>query len=156
MATRTDVTNVGGIEIGAPPVARSAPFRLGRARIVAAIFLAAAAVGAVVALQGPSAEELEQAHWQEVVDYYGGLYQTMAGAGASEAAHWQEVVDYYGGLYQTMAGAGAGASEAAHWQQVVDYYGGPYQTMAGAGASEAAHWQQVVDYYEGFWVPRRT
>ncbi len=131
MATRTDVTNVGGIEIGAPPVARSAPFRLGRARIVAAIFLAAAAVGAVVALQGPSAEELEQAHWQEVVDYYGGLYQTMAGAGA-------------------------GASEAAHWQQVVDYYGGLYQTMAGAGASEAAHWQQVVDYYEGFWVPRRT
>ena len=93
MAT-TDVTKVQRSEIGAESVARTAPLRR-RAPIVAAIFLAAVAVGAVLASTGPSAEKLEQAHWQAVVDYYGGLYQTMAGAGASEAAHWQQVVDYY-------------------------------------------------------------
>ena len=51
--------------------------------------------GAVNASAGPSAAELEQAHWQPVVDHYRGLYQTTAGASASEATYWQQVVDYH-------------------------------------------------------------
>jgi hypothetical protein len=106
--------------------------------------LAAVAVGAVLASTGPSAEELEQAHWQAVVDYYGGLYRTMADAGAFEAssaemleqAHWQAVVDYYGRLYRTMADAASEASSAEMLEQ--------------------AHWQQVVDYYENQRVPGQT
>lgn len=93
MATRTDVTKVHRTELGAEPVART-PLRR-RAPIVALIFLATVAVGGALASAGPSAEELEQAHWQAVVDHYSGLYQATADAAASEALHWQQVVEYY-------------------------------------------------------------
>ena len=94
MATRTDVTKAQNVEVRPERVARTAPPRRG-APILAAILLAAVAVGAVLTSAGPSAEELEQAHWQAVVDHYRGLHQTTAGAGAAEAAHWQQVVDFY-------------------------------------------------------------
>jgi hypothetical protein len=94
MATRSHVTKVQRVEIGADPLARTAPPRR-RAPILAAILLAAVAASAVLFSTGPSAEELERAHWQAVVDYHRELYRTTAGVGASEAAYWQQVVDYY-------------------------------------------------------------
>jgi hypothetical protein len=113
MATRTDVTKVQAIEIGAEEVARTTPLRR-KAPIVAAIFLAALAVGAVLASSGPSAEQLEQAHWRAVVEYYGALYQTMAGADAFEAPSDPQTVGN--------DARSEGGLESAHWQQVVDYY----------------------------------
>ena len=94
MATRTDVTKVQSFEIGAEPAARTARSRW-YAPILAAFLLAAVAVGAVNASAGPSAEELEQAHWQAVVEHYSGLHQTMARTSAAEAAYWEQVVDFH-------------------------------------------------------------
>ena len=91
MVIRTDVTDVQGVAIGVEPSARTAPTRR-RAPIIAAILLAAVAAGGGIASAGPSAEQLEQAHWQAVVEHYRGLYQANAGA---DAAYWQQVVDHY-------------------------------------------------------------
>ncbi len=73
---------------------------------------------------GPSRAELEQAHWEQVVDYYSAQYQLMTDARATaEAAHWEEVVDHYARQYELMANAqGASASGSAHWAAVVEFY----------------------------------
>ena len=89
-------------------------------------------IGALVGLGlfalfgGPSRAELEQAHWEEVVDYYSAQYQVLAEArAAAEAAHWVEVVNHYARQYELMANAQSASAtdrEAAHWEAVVDYY----------------------------------
>jgi hypothetical protein len=75
---------------------------------------------------GPSPEELEQAHWEQVVDYYSQQYQVMADTQArAEAAHWQEVVNHYARQYELIATAAPGTAprnDALHWQAVADYY----------------------------------
>jgi len=77
--------------------------RAGRLRILVAALLAGALVsGAVFAVSQPSHQEVEQAYWDQVVDYYE-QYQTArsnasaepAGvSGSIEQAHWAAVVDY--------------------------------------------------------------
>lgn len=82
---------------------------------------------------GPSRAELEQAHWQEVVDYYEQTYPVIANADARrEAAHWQEVVNHYARQYELIANATP--------QPTIDHQG--------------AHWEAVVDYYEQQWELR--
>ncbi|HJR86964.1 MAG TPA: hypothetical protein VJ930_04855 [Acidimicrobiia bacterium] len=75
---------------------------------------------------GPSRAALEQAHWQQVVDYYEQKYPAIADAEARrEAAHWQEVVNHYARQYDLIANATrvpAVDRERAHWESVVDYY----------------------------------
>jgi hypothetical protein len=89
-------------------------------------------IGALVGLAlfaitaGPSRAELEQAHWEQVVDYYSEQYQVMADARAeAEAAHWEEVINYYAQQYELMRTAQSSPAtdrETAHWEAVVDYY----------------------------------
>lgn len=75
---------------------------------------------------GPSRAELEQARWEQVVDYYSEQYQVMADARAeAEAAHWEEVINHYSRQYELMGiaqSAPATDRQAAHWEAVVDYY----------------------------------
>lgn len=75
---------------------------------------------------GPSPAELEQAHWEQVVDYYSAQYQVMTEArAAAEAAHWVEIVNHYARQYELIANAQSAPAtdrEAAHWEAVVDYY----------------------------------
>ncbi|MGH8959320.1 MAG: hypothetical protein ACRDVK_11695 [Acidimicrobiia bacterium] len=81
---------------------------------------------AVFANLGPSRAELEQAHWEQVVDYYSNQYQVMADTRArTEAAHWQEVINHYARQYELIANATrqpAAPNGPAHWEAVVDYY----------------------------------
>ena len=83
-------------------------------------------LGLFAVFGGPSRAELEQAHWEQVVDYYSAQYQVMSEArAATEAAHWEEVVNHYARQYELMRtaqSAPAADREAAHWQAVVDYY----------------------------------
>lgn len=64
------------------------------------IMVAGIVIGALLGLalfamtSGPSRAELEQARWQQVVDYHVDRYQLMTGA-RPESAHWESVVDYY-------------------------------------------------------------
>jgi hypothetical protein len=79
------------------------------------------------ALRGPSRAELEQARWEQVVDYYSEQYQVMADTQAEiEAAHWDEVINHYARQYELMQNAQSGSPtselENAHWEAVVDYY----------------------------------
>jgi uncharacterized membrane-anchored protein YhcB (DUF1043 family) len=74
---------------------------------------------------GPSRAELEQARWQQVVDYYDGQYQTMADAQARTEAYWQEVINHYARQYELIASAGSQPAtdrQSAHWEAVVEYY----------------------------------
>jgi hypothetical protein len=74
---------------------------------------------------GPSPAELEQARWQQVVDYHGLQFQTMADAQArTEAAHWQDVINHYARQYELMTNASSkpATDQSAHWGAVVDYY----------------------------------
>ena len=75
---------------------------------------------------GPSRAELEQARWQQVVDYYGRQYQTVAEAQAQkEAAYWQDVMNHYARQYELITNASiepATGRQSAHWDAVVDYY----------------------------------
>jgi hypothetical protein len=82
---------------------------------------------------GPSRTELEQAHWQQVVDYYEQTYPAIAESEAlREAAHWQQVVDHYARQYELVANA----------------------TRVPAADRASAHWEAVVDYYEQQWESR--
>lgn len=98
--------------------------------LLAAVLVGVLAGGVAFANFGPSAAELERAHWQAVVDQYDQLYQIRSRSGA--------------------AGLNSGAAEQAHWEAVVDYYDEQYQESARprSGALEDAHWRAVVDYYE--------
>jgi len=77
--------------------------RRGKRRIlIAAVLVGVLAGGVVYTTAGPSARDLEEAHWEAVVDYYGRQYQTMSqggsaglSAGAADQAHWEAVVAYY-------------------------------------------------------------
>ena len=89
-ATGVDITQVGSVE----RAGRVAPRRR-RAAIIAAVVLAAVAAGGSLASAGPTADELEHAHWQAVADYHAGLYQAQVSEAASEAAYWQQVVEYH-------------------------------------------------------------
>ena len=75
---------------------------------------------------GPSRAGLEQARWQQAVDYYERQYQTMADAQArQEAAYWQDVIDYHAGQYELIANASSKPAtdrQSAHWEAVVKYY----------------------------------
>ena len=74
---------------------------------------------------GPSRAELEQARWQQVVDYYDGQYQTMADTQARKEAYWQDVINHYARQYELIANASSKATadkQSAHWEAVVDYY----------------------------------
>ncbi len=75
---------------------------------------------------GPSRGELEQARWEQVVDYYERQYQTMADAHAGkEAAYWQDVIDHYARQHELRANASSEPATdrpSAHWEAVVDYY----------------------------------
>ncbi|HEY3427914.1 MAG TPA: hypothetical protein VGK83_04510 [Acidimicrobiia bacterium] len=75
---------------------------------------------------GPSRAELEQARWEQVVDYYSAQYQVITDArAAAEAAHWVEVVNQYARQYELMRTAQSAPAtdrQAAHWEAVVDYY----------------------------------
>lgn len=75
---------------------------------------------------GPSRAELEQARWEQVVDYYSAQYQVIIDArAAAETAHWVEVVNHYARQYELMPTAqSAPATDrgATHWEAVVDYY----------------------------------
>ena len=74
---------------------------------------------------GPSRTELEQARWQQVVDYYERQYQTMADTQArKEAAYWQDVINHYARQYELIADASSkpATDQSAHWEAVVDYY----------------------------------
>ena len=80
----------------------------------------------VSASAGPSRAELEQARWQQVVDYYERQYQTMANAQArKEAAYWQDVINHYARHYELIAKASSKPAidrQSAHWEAVVDHY----------------------------------
>ena len=75
---------------------------------------------------GPGRADLEQARWQQVVDYYERQYQTMADAQArNEAAYWQDVINHYARQYELIANASSKPAtdrQSAHWEAVVDYY----------------------------------
>jgi hypothetical protein len=75
---------------------------------------------------GPSRAELEQARWQQVVDYYERHYQTVAETQARrEAAYWQDVMNHYARQFELMTDASiepATHTQAAHWEAVVDYF----------------------------------
>jgi hypothetical protein len=78
------------------------------------------------ALRGPSRAELEQARWEQVVDYYSEQYQVMADTQQEiEAAHWDQVINHYGRQYELMGNAQiapASDRQEAHWEAVVDYH----------------------------------
>lgn len=98
-----------------------------RGRIIIVALVIGVLVGWLVFTSpGPSRAELEQARWQQVVDYYERQYQTMAGAQApKEAAHWQDVINHYARQYELIANASsrpATDTQSAHWEAVVDYY----------------------------------
>jgi hypothetical protein len=94
--------------------------------IVLALVIGVLAGWLVFTGAGSSRAELEQARWQQVVDYYERHYQTMADAqGRTEAAYWQDVINHYAHQYEVIANAGnepATDSQSAHWEAVVDYY----------------------------------
>ncbi|HEX5722965.1 MAG TPA: hypothetical protein VFZ06_09505 [Acidimicrobiia bacterium] len=73
---------------------------------------------------GPSRAELEQAHWQQVIDYYEQTYPMIADADARrEAAYWQEVVNHYARQYELRnAKAPMVETDATHWGAVVGYF----------------------------------
>ena len=83
---------------------------------------------------GPSRAELEQARWEQVVDYYSAQYQAMGEARAeTQAAHWEEVVNHYARQYELMRTAPSAPAtnrEAAHWGAVVDYYAQQWEMRA--------------------------
>jgi hypothetical protein len=84
---------------------------------------------------GPSRTELEQAHWQQVVDYYEETYPAIAQSEAArETAYWQQVVDHYARQYELVANA----------------------TQVPAADRASAHWEAVVDYYEQQWVSQEN
>jgi hypothetical protein len=83
-------------------------------------------LGLFALVGGPSRAELEQARWEQVVDYYSEQYQVMADARAeAEAAHWEEVINHYARQYELMRNAQsvpASDGQEAHWEAVVNYY----------------------------------
>ena len=84
---------------------------------------------------GPSRTELEQARWQQVVDYYEQTYPAIAESEAlREAAHWQLVVDHYARQYELVANA----------------------TQVPEADRASAHWEAVVGYYEQQWVSQEN
>lgn len=101
-----------------------------RGRIIVLSLVLGVLILAVVGLDftsaGTSRAELDQARWQQLVDYYERQFQTSAEARArSEAAHWQDIINYYVRQYEVMADAGSRSATArwsAHWDAVVDYY----------------------------------
>jgi hypothetical protein len=94
--------------------------------IVPALVIGVLAGWLVFTSAGPSRAELEQARWQQVVDYYEQQYRTTADAQArKEAAHWQDVVNHYARQYELIANASSKPAtdrQSAHWEAVVDYY----------------------------------
>ena len=80
----------------------------------------------VFASAGPNRAELEQARWQQVVDYYERQNQTMADAQVrKEAAYWQDVINHYSRQYELMDNASSKPAtdrQSTHWEAVVDYY----------------------------------
>ena len=98
-----------------------------RGKIIVLALVIGVLVGWLVfTIAGPSRAELEQARWQQAVDYYEQQYQTMADAQArKEAAHWQDVVNHYARQYELIANASSKPAtdrQSAHWEAVVDYY----------------------------------
>lgn len=90
-------------------------------------------VGWLVFTSGdPTRAELEQARWEQVVDYREGQYQTMADAQAREAGR-----------------------QAAYWQAVVDHHARQYELMAmeqqAVADRQSAYWEAVVAHYEQLW-----
>jgi hypothetical protein len=75
---------------------------------------------------GPSREQLNEDHWEQVVDYYSEQYEAMTEARARvEAAHWQDVIGHYARQYELIANAAsqpAAQDDVERWQAVVDYY----------------------------------
>ena len=77
--------------------------RRGKRRIlIAAVLVGILTAGVAFTTAGPSARDLEEAHWEAVVDHYGQQYQTRSqvrsaglSAGAEDQAHWEAVVAYY-------------------------------------------------------------
>ena len=107
----------------------SGPRGLNKARFVILGVLIGVLAGLALfaALRGPSRAELEQARWEQVVDYYSERYQVMNDARArAESAHWAEVINHYAGQYELLQNAQSGSPaselENAHWEAVVDYY----------------------------------
>ena len=97
-----------------------------RGKIIVLALVIGVLVGWLVSTNaGPSRAGLEQARWQQVVDYYELQYQTMADVQArTEAAHWQDVVNHYARQYELMTNASSkpATDQSAHWGAVVDYY----------------------------------
>jgi hypothetical protein len=94
--------------------------------IVVALVIGVLAGWLVFASAGPNRAELEQARWQQVVDYYERQNQTMADAQVrEEAAYWQDVITHYSRQYELMDNASSKRAtdmQSAHWEAVVDYY----------------------------------
>jgi uncharacterized protein HemX len=94
--------------------------------IVLALVVGVLVGGVVFASSGSSRAELEQARWQQVVDYYEQQYQMMADTRArNEAAYWQDVINHYARQYALIAEASSTPAtdrQSAHWEAVVDYY----------------------------------
>lgn len=94
--------------------------------IVIALVIGVLVGGVVFTSAGSSRAELEQARWQQVVDYYEQQYQTMADSRARrEAAYWQDVINRYARQYALIADASSKPAtdrQSAHWEAVVDYY----------------------------------
>jgi hypothetical protein len=96
-------------------------------RIIAlAVLLGLLAGWVVFSNLGPSRTELEQVHWQQVVDHYEQRYPAIAEAEAGrEAAYWQEVVNHYARQYEVMTDAARVPvvdGESARWEAVVSYF----------------------------------
>lgn len=93
MATRTEITGVQDVEIGAGRVAPTARRRT--TRIVVIIAVTAVTLGAILASAGPSTQELQQAHWEAVVEHHRDRYESAQRAGVADATRWQQVVEHY-------------------------------------------------------------
>jgi|GEM_PF-6196257 len=104
----------------------AAPGKKLRIVVLGLVIGALVGLGLFALVGGPSRAQLEQAHWEQVVDYYSEQYQVMTEArAAAEAAYWEEVVNHYtrqNELMRTAQSAPATDREAAHWEAVVDYY----------------------------------
>lgn len=95
-------------------------------RIIVLALVIGLVVGLAFTSAGSSRAEVEQARWQQVVDYHELQYQTMTDAQArTEAAYWQDVINHYARQYELTANASSEPAtdrQSAHWDAVVDFY----------------------------------
>lgn len=112
-----------------------------KGRIIAVALIAVMAGGAaLLATAGPSAKELADAHWQQVVGYYEQQYQTVEPASSTEAGHWPAVIDYFEQQYQA-----TNRAETARSQAVGDFF----DQLSAINTDDAEVRSQAVgDYFD--------